>query len=135
MEFQELVTVLSRETKYTKREIRRILLLFADIVGRALEEGRDIQVYNLGRFKNLESGARSGRHPVTGERIPIPPSRRIKFDPIPMLRERVKKSADLFKKESLETRYGLPRKEKQHGKVRSGNRPRQGTKREEGRGG
>jgi len=128
MEFQELVTVLSRETRYTKREIRRILLLFADVVGRALEEGRDIQVYNLGRFKNLESGARSGRHPVTGERIPIPPSRRVKFEPIPTLRERVKNSVTIFRKESLETRYGLPKKEKQHGKIRSGHRPKQDPK-------
>jgi nucleoid DNA-binding protein len=109
------------------------LLLFSKVVGDALADGRDVQVYSLGRFKNLESGARSGRHPVTGERIPIPPSRRIKFEPIPLLRAKIKDSADLFKKESLETRYGLPKKEKKHGKVWRGYRPRKGSKGKEGR--
>jgi DNA-binding protein HU-beta len=132
MEFQDLVTVLAEQTNYTRREIRQILRELAQIIGQAIEEGRDVHVWGLGKFRNVEAKARSGRHPVTGERIPIPPSRRLKFEPTDELRDRAKASADLFNKETLEVRYGLPKKEKRHGKVRSRNRSQQGAKGKEG---
>jgi len=135
MEFQDLVTVLAEQTNYTPREIRQILRLFVQSIVETLTEGRDVQVWGLGKFRNVAAGARSGRHAVTGERVLIPPSRRIKFEPIQEFREKVKTSATLFNKESLETKYGLPKKEKDSGKVRSRNRPQQDTKGEKGGGG
>jgi nucleoid DNA-binding protein len=133
MEYQELVTVLAERTHYTRREIRQILRLLVKTIRETLEDGRDVHIYGLGRFQNLEARARSGRHPITGERIPIPARRRIKFEPIDEFRDAVRASAELFKKESLEARFGLPRKEDRHGKVWRGDRSGKSAKGKEGR--
>jgi nucleoid DNA-binding protein len=122
MEYQDLVTVIARQTNYTRREIRQIVRLLVKIIGDTLEDGRDVQIWGLGRFSNLEARARTGRHPVTGKQIPIPARRRLKFEPIITLRDRIRESGNRFKKESLETRYGLPKKEKRHGKIRGQDR-------------
>jgi DNA-binding protein HU-beta len=135
MEFQELVSVLADESSYTRREIRAILRLFSQAVREALADGRDVQVWGLGRFLNLPAKERSGRNPHTGERVRIPATRRVKFDPAKELRASVKASSDLFNTGvSLEQRYGLPRKRKEmkRGKVRSRDRPEQGPEGKEG---
>lgn len=110
MEYQELITVISERSNYTPREIRQILRLFAEITTDALSQGLDVQVQRLGRFKNVASGRRSGRDSATGKRFAIPPARRVKFEPTKPLRSRVKASMRLFDKESLATKYGLPKR-------------------------
>jgi nucleoid DNA-binding protein len=132
MEFQDLVIALSDETHYTRREIRRILRVFAKVVREGLSDGLDVKIPGLGRFENVPSAARSGRNASTGERFVIPPSRRVKFVPCDKLRVGVKESVDLFKEESLARRFGLPRKEKKRGEVRSRDRPQEGPEGEEG---
>jgi DNA-binding protein HU-beta len=133
MEFQDLVVALSEETRYTRREVRTILRAFAKVVREGLSDGLDVKIPGLGRFENVHAAARSGRNATTGERVPIPPSRRVRFVPCDALRDGVKRSFDLFKEESLSKRFGLPRKERPRGKVRSRDRPKQGAQREEGR--
>lgn len=119
MEYQELVITLANRTNYTKRETRNVIRELALVIRRALEEGRDVQIWGLGRFKNVGARARVGRHAITGDVIQIPATRKVKFEPSATFRDDVKKSAHLYKKESLETKYGLPKKETKHGKVRS----------------
>lgn len=134
MEYQELVTVLADKSNYTRREVRNILRLLVDVIRDAIENGRDVRIRALGRFANVETGPKVGRHPGTLEVMHIPATRKVKFDPTKEFKRKVKESVHLFRKESLETKYGLPRKEKPHGEVCSGNRPQQGAERKEGRG-
>ena len=135
MEYQELITTIAERSSYTPREIRHILRLFTEIAGDALAAGLDVQIRHLGKFKNVVAGRKSGRNPTTGERFPVPPSRRIKFEPAKRLRARVKASLSLFNKESLEEKYGLPKKEEHSGEIRSTDRSEQSAKRKEsGRG-
>jgi len=110
MEYQELITAISERSNYTPREIRQILRLFAEITTDALSQGLDVQMQRLGRFKNVVSGRRSGRDSATGKRFSIPPARRVKFEPTKHLRAQVKASVRLFNKESLEVKYGLPKR-------------------------
>lgn len=133
MQWQELVSALSDETKYTRREVRSLLRTLSEIIVDNLSQGRDVQVLGLGWFLNVPAAPRSGRHPVTGERIPIPASRRVKFDPTDEVRAGVKASADLFIVESPEKRFGLSTTEEDHGKVRSPDRQGQGPPGKEGR--
>lgn len=133
MEFQELVETLSTQSRYTRREIRQIVLLLIEIIRDNLAHGRDTQLRKLGKFRNVPAGVKCVRNKYTGERRLLPPSRRVKFEPTQELKELVRSSESLFKQESLESRFGLPKKEDKHGKVRRRDRPRQGPKRKEGR--
>lgn len=118
MEYQELVIALANRTNYTKREIRSIIRELSLLIKETIQDGRDVQLWGLGRFRNVPARARVGRNSITGEPVSIPATRRVKFEPNVPFRDGVRKSAVLFKKESLETKYGLPKKEKRHGKVR-----------------
>jgi nucleoid DNA-binding protein len=134
MEYQELISVLSDETKYTRREIRKILRLFAKHVRKALGDGRDVHIYGLGKLQNCPAKARVARDPRTNGAKPmiVPATRRVRFIPSDDLKAIVQASITLFKEENLELRFGLPRKEKRHGKVRSRDRSEEGTQGKEG---
>lgn len=118
MEYQELVITLAARTSYTRREIRNIVRALSRVIKETLEDGRDVQIWGLGRFRNVGARPRVGRHPITGDVIHIPATRKVKFEPNTTFKNNIKDSAVLFKKESLETKYGLPKREKRHGKVR-----------------
>ena len=119
MDYQELIVNVATETGYTKREIRHILRVLARTIVENVVSGRDVQIWELGTFKNLPAKARVGRHAVTGDPIPIPEGRRVKFEPMRKFKSRVRRSLTLLRGDSLEMRFGLPRKEKSRGKVRS----------------
>lgn len=122
MEFLEVINTLAEKTSYTPRELRHMLYALRDVITDSLIAGEDVQIWRLGTFRNKAGKSRVGRHPVTGEQIPIPETRRVKFTPSKSLAKSVAKSMDVFKEEDLETRFGL--KENNNGEIRSSNRPR-----------
>jgi len=134
MEYQELIEAVAGQTKYTKREIRKIMRLVARTIREAMGRGRDVQYHGLGRFVNVLEKARKGRNRYTGEAIIIPPRRRVRFRPNEVLRIMVAQSQEVFKEPDLRERFGL-KKGANDGKVRSGDRPKEGANGKEGRGG
>lgn len=149
MEFREVIIAVADETRYTRKEIRRILRVLARVTQEELAAGRDVQLRGIGKFKNVQGKARKGRNKFTGAPIDIPPMRRLKYRPSDQIIDALIKSESVFKEEGLEKRFGLEparpvenrtrtilRGRRVHGKVRSGDRPEQGTEgKEGGRGG
>lgn len=133
MEHQELIEVLSERTNYSKREIRYILRELAYVIGDALKDGRDVCINNLGRFKNTRNRGGIQYSEVHGRYINLIETRRVSFKSSQHLKRQVKLSTDLFRKQPIEVRFGLPKKREQDGKVRRTNRSRKSTKRKEGR--
>lgn len=133
MEFQELVCLIADETTYTRREIRNIMRFLVKVIRKALGEGRDIHLPELGYLRNIKQAARRGRNKLTGLMIDVPETRRLRFIPCPGLRKEVKASQALFAKPDLAQRFGLTPKEKDNGEVRSGDRPEESTKRKKRR--
>ena len=54
--------------------------LFATI-GDALRRGETVELTGFGSFSVVGTKARTGRNPRTGEKIAIPPGRRVRFKP------------------------------------------------------
>ena len=127
MTYLQLITQLSEDTGYTKRELRSILRTVAKIVSSTLCSGQPVQWDAVGTFFNVPEGAHFVRNYKTGERYWTQPRRRIKYKPCETLRNSVRRSIALFKEEEPTEHY-LPKKEKSHGngQVRSGDRPREG---------
>jgi len=98
MEFLGLVSDVADKTKYTRKEIRLILRLTAQIIREELIGGRDVNWQGLGKFINCAFQQRVGGDPRTGKRIIIPPSRRIRFHPSCRVMRKVKKSIKLYEK-------------------------------------
>jgi len=131
MELMDIVCEVSKRTRYTRREIRKILRVAASIVKEELSHGRNVSWRGMGRFENVYRKACIARDPRTHGKttMHVPPGRRFRFVPCKEIVALVKKSKEHFQQTKPEERY-LP-KEKRHGKVRSGDRPQEGRERKD----
>jgi len=77
--------------KITKKEAKEIVEDLAKAVVAELEKGDEVILPEVGKLKVVETAARKGRNPHTGEEIDIPAGKRVKFSPTKALKEAVKK--------------------------------------------
>jgi nucleoid DNA-binding protein len=120
MQHRQVLKKLAKLTGYTPTELNTIMLGVADILIEAVSSGRSVRITHVGLFENARKGFTNARHPVTGDRIIIPPRRRLKFMPSMRLRKAVEKSNKILKQPSYEERF---LKEDDDGEVRSSDRP------------
>lgn len=60
-----------------------------DIISEALADGDSVNITGFGKFEAVQSKARTGRNPKTGEPVDIPAKNAIKFRPGKGLKEQV----------------------------------------------
>ena len=123
MTYQQLISQLSEDTKYTKRELRTILRHIARILAETLSSGHTVKWDSVGAFYNMPDHVYCVRNYKTGERYWTKPRRKIKFKPSIRLRNKVRQSIALFQEPTVTEQY-LPKEH--HGEVRSGDRPGKG---------
>ena len=76
---KELIEVLSKETKLSKKEVKEVLGKFADIVMQTGKKGEKVSITGFGTFDLGKRAARRGRDPQTGEIIRIPEMKMPRF--------------------------------------------------------
>jgi DNA-binding protein HU-beta len=86
----ELVALLQEKTGGSPEEVRKTVNAMIDIITESLAEGDKILLPGVGSLKVVDKSEQRGRHPLTGEEITIPASKRVKFSPGKILRETVK---------------------------------------------
>ena len=67
-----------------------------DVIARSIADGEPVTVTGFGRIEVVDTAARSGRDAATGERIPIPPSRRPRFKASPKLLRAIEAGPDPY---------------------------------------
>ncbi|MBQ4416488.1 MAG: HU family DNA-binding protein [Lachnospiraceae bacterium] len=87
----ELVEVLAKTTKLSKRENEEVLNAFVDAVTKELKKGGKVQLVGFGTFEVGKRAARTGRNPQTGEEIKIKASKAPKFKAGKALKDAVNK--------------------------------------------
>ena len=87
----ELVEVLAKTTKLSKRENEEVLNAFVDAVTKELKKGGKVQLVGFGTFEGGKRAARTGRNPQTGEEIKIKASKAPKFKAGKALKDAVNK--------------------------------------------
>lgn len=91
---EELVNFVARDLDTTKADAD----LIVDSVTRAIAEMTRrhpyVRVPHLGNFRVLETSAREGRNPRTGEAVTIAPGRRVSFRAAKALKNTVNKKAN-----------------------------------------
>ena len=87
----ELVEVLAKTTKLSKRENEEVLNAFVDAVTKELKKGGKVQLVGFGTFEVGKRAARTGRNPQTKEEITIPASRSASFKAGKALKDAVAK--------------------------------------------
>lgn len=74
------------EGTITKKESEALLEVFFKTLERAIEQGFDVSLGNLGTFKQKERAERNGINPQTKEAIVIPASKSVGFTPSKQLK-------------------------------------------------
>lgn len=75
----ELVEVMAKDAKLSKKDAEAALKAFTDAVAAALKKGDKVQLVGFGTFEVSERAARTGRNPQTGAEMKIAASKAPKF--------------------------------------------------------
>ena len=75
----ELVAAIAEKTELSKKDAKKALKAFTDVVAEELKKGEKIQLVGFGTFEVAERPEREGRNPSTGKAMKIAASKSPKF--------------------------------------------------------
>ncbi|HJZ24495.1 MAG TPA: HU family DNA-binding protein [Candidatus Babeliales bacterium] len=86
----DLISSLSEETSFSKKDISKVIEAWVRVVERSLKKGEKVSIAGFGTFGIIRRPARKGINPSTKERISIPAITVAKFKAGKSLRESVR---------------------------------------------
>lgn len=86
----ELIKTIAEHGELSRADAEIALLAVQHSITEALAKGERITLPGFGTFKVVETAARTGRNPQTGEPVDIPAKRKVKFTPNEKLKDLVK---------------------------------------------
>ena len=89
MNKQDLIKDIAERGEFTKADADAALKAVQGAIAAVLVNGDKITLPGFGTFKVVETAARTGRNPKTGEPVEIPAKRKIKFNPTQALKDLV----------------------------------------------
>jgi len=85
-----LISALSEETAFSKKDISKVLASFTRIIERTLKKGEKIAIAGFGTYWISRRPARVGINPATKQRINLPAIAVPRFKPGKHLKEQVR---------------------------------------------
>ena len=83
----DLIKDIAERGEFTKADAEAALKAVQGAIAAVLVNGDKITLPGFGTFKVVETAARTGRNPQTGEPVEIPAKRKIKFNPTQSLKD------------------------------------------------
>ena len=87
---KDLVLMVSKETRITQVDVKRVIQRALDHLVESLKEGKTIELRNFGVFKVRQRAPRRGRNPKTGQEVPVPSKRVVVFKPGLLMRRDIR---------------------------------------------
>lgn len=87
---RDFVVQISYKLQVKQFVVRDVVDQFLDRVIEALAEGRRIELRNFGVFEVVQRKAKKGRNPKTGEVVPIPARKAVKFSSGRIMKQKVR---------------------------------------------
>ena len=92
MKKNELVSVVAEKTGLTQKDVTSVIdEMSKTIVKTCVDDGEEVNLPAIGKFKPKINHARKGINPLTKKAIDIPESHTIKFTPIPSVKKIIDK--------------------------------------------
>lgn len=79
MNKSELIATIAEKSELNKKEAKKALNAFTDIITENLRNGDKVQLVGFGTFEVVNRAARTGRNPQNSNIIEIPASKTPKF--------------------------------------------------------
>lgn len=87
---RDIMRVLSMRSGRSLRSLEEVFELYTDTVTAYIREGKNVTIKDIGTLKVMNTPAKVGRDINTGERIDIPPTKRVKLNPCAALKTAAK---------------------------------------------
>ena len=87
---EELISKVAEEVNLPKSDVENTLEAILQNVIEGLKSGEKINLRGFGNFSVIDTKARKGRNPQTGEEIEIPASKKVKFSVGSILQKAIK---------------------------------------------
>jgi DNA-binding protein HU-beta len=75
----ELIEAITKNSKWSKAEVERVLDCTLDTIKKTVKKGDDVKLIGFGTFVRGKRKSRKGRNPQTGKTITIPACNYPKF--------------------------------------------------------
>lgn len=89
MNKQDLIKDIAERGEFTKADAEAALKAVQGAIAAVLVNGDKITLPGFGTFKVVETAARTGRNPQTGEPVQVAAKRKVRFKPSAQLKELV----------------------------------------------
>jgi nucleoid DNA-binding protein len=85
----QLVQKLAEAAELNKRQADAVLQKLVDVTVGSVRKGDPVKIPGLGTFRKVQTKARMGRNPQTGEQIKIPARKKVRFSVAKIFKESV----------------------------------------------
>jgi nucleoid DNA-binding protein len=85
----QLVQKLAEATELSKKQSDAVLQKLVDLTVGSVRKGDPVKIPGLGTFRKVQTKARMGRNPQTGEQIKIPARKKVRFSVAKTFKESV----------------------------------------------
>jgi DNA-binding protein HU-beta len=85
----QLVQRLAEAAELSKKQADAVLQKLVDVTVGSVRKGDPVKIPGLGTFRKVQTKARMGRNPQTGEQIKIPARKKVRFSVAKTFKEAV----------------------------------------------
>lgn len=85
----EFISEIAEKCGLSKQKTTEVVDVMFESIGEAMQRGEKLQIIGFGTFEVRERAERVGRNPRTGEAMPIPATKIVKFQMGSQLKEMV----------------------------------------------
>ena len=85
----QLVQKLAEAAELNKKQADAVLQKLVDVTVSSVRKGDPVKIPGLGTFRKVQTKARMGRNPQTGEQIKIPARKKVRFSVAKTFKEAV----------------------------------------------
>ncbi|MCB1007150.1 MAG: HU family DNA-binding protein [Acidimicrobiales bacterium] len=89
MNRRELVLALSERTEIDRKTVDAVIAAFTEVVTETVAKGDPVSLPGFAKFARVDTKARMGRNPATGEQIKIPARRKARITPLKAFKDAV----------------------------------------------
>lgn len=89
MNQSELILKTAQVSGVSKKDVEHVLKTAGEVIGAGLVEDGEAVLPGLGKLVTQQKDAREARNPKTGEAIPVPAHKAVKFRPAKALKDAV----------------------------------------------
>lgn len=89
MNRRDLVKAIAEETGVDNKTVDAVVKGFTDVVTKTVAAGDPVSISGFAKFAKVETSARMGRNPQTGEAIQIPARKKARITPLKAFKDAV----------------------------------------------